>query len=190
MDGAPLSKKLSCLEDIRRRILIQALEPGTYLDEVDLAEAYGISRPPLARNAAATGRRRLCRPARKPRRAGRADVAQDAAQFLRGRPDDLFRRPRDLRPRHATPAQIVRLKMSVGLPSGDQHRATRPNARCSNQRFHMIIGEMADNEFLMPSLRRLLIDHTRIAMTFYNPRKADWPCSAMRPPTSTTSSST
>ena len=30
---------------------------------------------------------------------------------------------------------------------------------------------MADNEFLMPSLRRLLIDHTRIGMTFYNPRK-------------------
>ena len=39
-----------------------------------------------------------------------------------------------------------------------------------NERFHALIGEMADNEFLMPSLRRLLIDHTRIAMTFYNPR--------------------
>ena len=32
---------------------------------------------------------------------------------------------------------------------------------------------MADNEYLMPSLRRLLIDHTRIGMTFYNPRKLD-----------------
>jgi DNA-binding GntR family transcriptional regulator len=41
-----------------------------------------------------------------------------------------------------------------------------------NERFHTIIGEMAENEFLMPSLRRLLIDHTRISMTFYNPRKA------------------
>ena len=41
----------------------------------------------------------------------------------------------------------------------------------SNERFHSIVGEMADNEFLMPSLRRLLIDRTRIAMTFYNPRK-------------------
>jgi hypothetical protein len=30
---------------------------------------------------------------------------------------------------------------------------------------------MADNEYLTPSLRRLLIDHTRIGMTFYNPRK-------------------
>ena len=41
----------------------------------------------------------------------------------------------------------------------------------SNERFHSIVGEMAANEFLMPSLRRLLIDRTRIAMTFYNPRK-------------------
>jgi DNA-binding GntR family transcriptional regulator len=29
---------------------------------------------------------------------------------------------------------------------------------------------MADNEYLSPSLRRLLIDHTRIAMTFYSPQ--------------------
>ena len=42
-----------------------------------------------------------------------------------------------------------------------------------NERFHSIIGEMADNEFLMPSLRRLLIDHTRIGMTFYSPRKLE-----------------
>ncbi|NJK42538.1 MAG: KR domain-containing protein [Aquincola sp.] len=30
---------------------------------------------------------------------------------------------------------------------------------------------VAANEYLTPSLRRLLIDHTRIGMTFYNPRK-------------------
>jgi DNA-binding GntR family transcriptional regulator len=40
-----------------------------------------------------------------------------------------------------------------------------------NERFHALIGVMADNEYLTPSLRRLLIDHTRISMTFYNPRK-------------------
>jgi len=32
------------------------------------------------------------------------------------------------------------------------------------------MGEMADNPYLMPSLRRLLIDHARIAQTFYRPR--------------------
>ena len=46
-----------------------------------------------------------------------------------------------------------------------------PNARLGNERFHSIIGEMADNEYLTPSLRRLLIDHSRIGMTFHNPKK-------------------
>ena len=38
-----------------------------------------------------------------------------------------------------------------------------------NDRFHALIGEIADNIFLAPSLRRLLIDHARIAETFYRP---------------------
>ena len=80
------------------------MEPGAYLDEVNLAETYEISRPPLreALNQLAGG-----------------DTAERALM---------------------------------------------------NQRFHAIIGDMADNQFLTPSLRRLLIDHTRIGMSFYNPR--------------------
>ena len=41
-----------------------------------------------------------------------------------------------------------------------------------NHRFHEIIGEMAVNEYLMPSLRRLLIDHTRLGQMFYRPASA------------------
>jgi DNA-binding GntR family transcriptional regulator len=72
---------------------------------------------------------------------------------------------------NATPAQIVKLKecqwaFRQAIKSGDSAERA-----LGNERFHSIIGEMADNEFLMPSLRRLLIDHTRIGMTFYNPRK-------------------
>jgi DNA-binding GntR family transcriptional regulator len=40
-----------------------------------------------------------------------------------------------------------------------------------SERFHSIIGEMAANDFPMPSLRRLLIGHARIGMTFHKPRK-------------------
>jgi DNA-binding GntR family transcriptional regulator len=39
-----------------------------------------------------------------------------------------------------------------------------------NDRFHFVIGEMADNQYLMPSLRRLLIDHARIGQTFWRAR--------------------
>jgi DNA-binding GntR family transcriptional regulator len=72
---------------------------------------------------------------------------------------------------NATQAQTVKLK-ECQWAFRQAIRSSGAAARAlGNQRFHSIIGEMADNEFLMPSLRRLLIDHTRIGMTFYNPRK-------------------
>ena len=56
----------------------------------------------------------------------------------------------------------------AAIRDGDTEQRT-----LTNERFHSIMGEMADNEFLMPSLRRLLIDHARIGMTFYNIRRPE-----------------
>jgi DNA-binding GntR family transcriptional regulator len=42
-----------------------------------------------------------------------------------------------------------------------------------NHRLHEMIGFVADNPYLMPSLQRLLIDHTRMSQTFYRPRFTD-----------------
>ena len=39
-----------------------------------------------------------------------------------------------------------------------------------NNQFHSIMGDMADNPYLSPSLQRLLIDHARIGETFYAAR--------------------
>src|SRR6476469_4799319 len=47
MDSVPVGKKTLCTDDLRRRILTQDLEPGSYLDEVEIGETYGISRPPV-----------------------------------------------------------------------------------------------------------------------------------------------
>ncbi|MFD1809830.1 GntR family transcriptional regulator [Gemmobacter lanyuensis] len=47
VDGDSRSRKAECVVDLRRRVLTQELEPGAYLDEVELSERYGISRPPL-----------------------------------------------------------------------------------------------------------------------------------------------
>ena len=41
------SKKAICADELRRKVLTEELEPGAYLDETELSEAYGISRPPL-----------------------------------------------------------------------------------------------------------------------------------------------
>jgi DNA-binding GntR family transcriptional regulator len=74
---------------------------------------------------------------------------------------------------NATRAQIMRLKdtqllFRAAIRDGDTEQRT-----LTNERFHSIMGEMADNEFLMPSLRRLLIDHARIGMVFYNTRRPE-----------------
>ena len=154
MDGAPLSKKLSCVEDLRRRILIQALEPGTYLDEVDLAEAYGISRPPLRemlRQLAGEGYVVL----HENRGAQVAPMSHKTLRNFFVAAPMIYSATSRLAADHANPAQIARLKacqaaFRQAISTGDvAERALQ------NQRFHMIIGEMADNEFLMPSLRRL-----------------------------------
>ena len=73
---------------------------------------------------------------------------------------------------HAIPAQIMRLKDAQVLFRKAIREGDTAERALSNERFHAIIGQMADNEYLLPSLRRLLIDHTRISMTFYNPRTA------------------
>ena len=71
---------------------------------------------------------------------------------------------------HATGAQIARLKEAqlqfrAAILDGDTEQRA-----LTNERFHSVMGGMADNEYLLPSLRRLLIDHTRIGMKFYDPR--------------------
>lgn len=170
MESDNRSRKTQCIEDLRRRILTQALEPGAYLDEVELAEAYGISRPPLRealRQLQGEGYVVL----QENRGAQVAPMTHKTLRNFFVAAPMIYAATTRLAAENATPAQIVRLKecqwaFRQAIKSGDAAERA-----LSNERFHSIIGEMADNEFLMPSLRRLLIDHTRIGMTFYNPRK-------------------
>jgi len=164
------SKKTRCIEDLRRRILTEALAPGVYLDETELAEIYGISRPPLRevlRQLAGEGYVVL----HENRGAQVAPMTHKTLRNFFVVAPMIYAAVTRLAAEHATPAQIVRLKecqwsFRQAIKSGDAAERA-----LENERFHSIIGEMADNEYLTPSLRRLLIDHTRIGMTFYNPRK-------------------
>ena len=169
MSEGTRSRKVSCLEDLRRRILTQAFEPGSYLYEAELAEHYGISRPPLRevlRQLAGEGYVVL----QEHRGAQVAPMTHKTLRNFFVAAPMIYAATSKLAAEHATPAQIRRLKdvqllFRAAIRDGDtEERALM------NERFHAIIGEMADNEFLMPSLRRLLIDHTRIGMTFYSPR--------------------
>jgi DNA-binding GntR family transcriptional regulator len=155
---------------LRRKILTQVLEPGLYLDETEISEAYGISRPPLRevlRQLAGEGYVQLI----ENRGAQVAPMSHTTLRNFFIAAPMIYGATTRLAAENATQAQIIRLKecqlaFRQAIKSGDAAERA-----LGNERFHSIIGEMADNEFLMPSLRRLLIDHTRIGMTFYNPRK-------------------
>ncbi len=162
------ARKAACLEDLRRRTLTQALEPGAYLDETQLAETYGMSRPPLREVL-----RQLSGEGYVTLHEGRgAQVTQMTHKTLRNffmaAPMNYAATAR-LAVQFATRPQIMRLKDAQTLFRKAIRTGDTTERALSNDRFHATIGEMADNEYLLPSLRRLLIDHTRIAMTFYNP---------------------
>ncbi len=169
MNDETKSPKARCLEDLRRRILTQALEPGSDLDEAELAGLYGISRPPLRevlRLLAGEGYVVL----RENRAAQVAPMTHKTLRNFFIAAPMIYAAVTRLAASHATPAQIMRLKDCQLLFRAAIRDGDTAGRALMNERFHAIIGEMADNEYLTPSLRRLLIDHTRIGMTFYSPR--------------------
>ncbi|NGO53867.1 FCD domain-containing protein [Allomesorhizobium camelthorni] len=164
------SKKAICLEDLQRRILTQELDPGSYLDESKISEAYQISRPPLRevlRQLAGDGYVVL----HENRGAQVAPMTHKTLRNFFVAAPMIYSAVTRLAAEHAKPSQIMRLKDTQLLFRAAIRDGDTAGRALMNERFHAILGEMADNEYLMPSLRRLLIDHTRIGMTFYNSRK-------------------
>jgi DNA-binding GntR family transcriptional regulator len=164
------SKKAICADELRRKVLTEELEPGAYLDETELSEAYGISRPPLRevlRQLAGEGYVVL----HENRGAQVAPMTHKTLRNFFVAAPMIYAAVTRLAAEHATAAQVARLKDTQRTFRKAIAAGNAAERALWNQRFHSVIGEMADNEFLMPSLRRLLIDHTRIGMTFYNPRK-------------------
>lgn len=163
------SRKAICLDDLRRRIVTLGFEPGSYLDETEISEAYEISRPPLReilRQLAGEGYVVL----HENRGAQVAPMTHKTMRNFFVAAPMIYAAVTRLAAEHATPAQIMRLKDIQLLFRAAIRDGDTVERALMNERFHAVIGEMADNEYLLPSLRRLLIDHTRISMTFYNPR--------------------
>lgn len=163
------SRKTACMEDLRTRILTLALQPGTYLDEAELSETYQISRPPLRevlRQLAGEDYLVL----HDNRGAQVTPMTHKTMRNFFVAAPMIYSAVARLAAELATPAQILRLKEAQRLFRLSIRNGDLAERALMNERFHAIIGEMADNEYLAPSLRRLLIDHTRIGMTFYSPR--------------------
>ncbi len=170
MEAPAVSRRTSCSRDLRHRILTQELEPGSPLDEVELAATYGISRPPLReilRELAGEGYVEL----RENRGASVTPMTHKTLRNFFSAAPMIYAATTRLAAFHATPKQILRLKEAQRAFRQAIRAGGAADRALANVRFHEIIGEMADNEYLMPALRRLLIDHARMSITFYNPRR-------------------
>ncbi len=158
--------KLELFRDLQQRILTLELAPGTDLDETQLSQEYGISRTPLRdvfRHLAGEGYLSI-----ESNRGARVSPLSHKTlrDFFLTAPM-IYAATGRLAARNATAGQIAELEESARL--FDQALADKSTGGVAlfNNRFHQLVGLMADNEFLLPSHNRLLIDHARISMTFY-----------------------
>ncbi|EJC64083.1 transcriptional regulator [Rhizobium leguminosarum bv. viciae WSM1455] len=159
-------RKVNLSLTLRRRILTMELPPGAVLDEVALSEEFGLSRPPvreLMRQMAGEGYIEL-----EANRAAR--VSSMSYQSLR---DFFLLAPmiyitaNKLAAENGTRGQLDVLKQIQQSFRNAVDNCDVEGRVFYNDQFHRQIGEMAHNIYLVPSLRRLQIDHARIGKVFY-----------------------
>lgn len=161
-------RKAALGQMLRQRILTMELAPGAILDEVALSEEFGLSRPPvreLMRQMAAEGYIDL-----EANRAAR--VASMSYQSLRNfflAAPLIYVATTKLAALNATRPEINELKLIQGRFRSAVKQNDIDGRVYYNDQFHHAIGKIARNAYLMPSLNRLLIDHARLAKTFYQP---------------------
>jgi DNA-binding GntR family transcriptional regulator len=153
-------------EALRRRILSMELKPGAALDEVALSAEFGLSRPPvreLLRQLAAEGYLDL-----EPNRAARVSaMSHDSLRSFFQAAPLIYVATTQLAAATAGSADVATLRgiqarFKQAIVSNDIDLRVH-----FNERFHLEIGKIAGNAYLMPSLRRLLLDHARLGKIFY-----------------------
>ncbi|MES2259536.1 MAG: GntR family transcriptional regulator [Pseudomonadota bacterium] len=161
-----IDRKTLLSETLRRRILGMELAPGAVVDEVTLAEEFGLSRPPvreLMRQMAAEGYIEL--EANRPARVSSMNY-QSLRSFFLAAPL-IYIATTQLAAANATSAEVETLKAIQAQFRAAIDRGDIEGRVVYNDQFHHEIGKMAHNAYLMPSLRRLLIDHARLGKIFY-----------------------
>lgn len=159
-------RKAQLGEALRRRILSMELKPGAVVDEVALSTEFGLSRPPvreLLRQMAAEGYIEL-----EPNRAARVSaMSHDSLRSFFQAAPLLYVATTRLAAEVASASDVATLRdiqarFKRAIAQNDIDRRVH-----YNDRFHFEIGRIAGNAYLMPSLRRLLLDHARLGKIFY-----------------------
>ncbi|MEX3007413.1 GntR family transcriptional regulator [Hoeflea sp. TYP-13] len=158
--------KLELYQDLKRRILTLELEPGADLDETQLSQEYGISRTPLRdvfRHLSGEGYLSI----ESNRGACVSPLSHKTLRDFFLAAPMIYAATGRLAARNATYEQIEELAQSALHFDEALDAGSTDELSLHNNRFHQLIGILADNEFLLPSHNRLLIDHARISQTFY-----------------------
>lgn len=163
-----ISRKAQCDEDLRARILRLDLAPGAELDETQVARAYGLSRTPLREVFQVLAAEGFLRS--EPNKGARvAGMEVDALRALmRSAPLVLVNVAR-LAAEARTPAHLdgltARQAALVAAIDGEDAGA----AALADHGFHLGLGEAAGDPYLMPALKRMLVDQTRLSQGFFGP---------------------
>lgn len=169
--GAGGDRKTALSASLRHRILTMQIAPGSVLDEIALSEEFGLSRPPVReamRQLAGEGFIEL--EANRPARVTSMSY-QSLRDFFLVAPL-IYAATTRLAAEVATKADIANLK-EIQASFRESVDGDDVDGRVFyNDQFHLRIGEVARNPYLLPSLRRLLIDHARIGKIFYRPASA------------------
>lgn len=159
-------RKAALADALRRRILTMQIAPGAVLDEVAISEEFGLSRPPvreLMRQMAGEGY--IVLEANRPARVTSMNYNALRDFFLVA--PMIYIATTKLAAEVATKADVARLAAIQARFRQAAVAADVDGRIFSNNEFHLEIGRIAGNDYLLPSLTRLLIDHARIGRTFF-----------------------
>ncbi|EAQ27460.1 GntR family transcriptional regulator [Roseovarius sp. 217] len=169
---AAKDRKSALAAHLKESVLTTVLRPGEDLDEVALCTNFGLSRTPVRevfRELAGLGYIDL-RDNRGPRV---SDLSHTTLRDFFLAAPMIYGAILRLAARNASELQVAALRAAQDAFRAALRSGTPAERTLANTRFHEITGEMAGNVFLLPSFQRLLIDHARIGMTFYQPQTSE-----------------
>ncbi|MEM9128946.1 MAG: GntR family transcriptional regulator, partial [Pseudomonadota bacterium] len=152
-------RKSECLEDLRMRILTLDAAPGSDLDEASLCNEYGLSRTPMReifQRLSGEGYIQLA----QNRGAKVASMDLPVMRMFFQTAPVVYANVARLAAENRREAEIPALQSIQNEFRMAAESAASGQAALLNHSFHLKIGEMAQNPYLLPSLKRMLIDHT------------------------------
>ena len=165
----PKTRKGVLYEYLKDAILTLDLRPGSDLDEVSLSKRFDLSRTPLRevlRQLAGEGFVEL----RDNRGARVSEMSFESLRDFFLVAPMIYAAILRLAATNRTAEQIDTLEAAQSEFKSALRTGSAFDRALANNRFHEVTGDMAQNVYLLPSFKRLLIDHARISMTFYQPQ--------------------